>query len=135
MSRNLVCCIQSRMLSDRQQGIKRRRELREQLRTLSYVPLMRGSLYERNRRCGRKSCACATDPAARHRGHFLSVSLGGRTRGLHVRPQDVERVGEAVAAYERLWEVINALTACEVAELRREARERMRQRKKATRGA
>ena len=34
----------------------------------------------------------------------------------------------AVAAYERVWKIINELTACEVAELRRQVRERRRER-------
>lgn len=89
---------------------------------------MRGSLYERFGRCGRKSCACARDPNARHRSHFLSVFLDGRTRGLHIRAEDVERVRTAITGYEQLWELVNALTACEVADLRREARDRRRAR-------
>jgi hypothetical protein len=112
--------------SDRQLTLQRRRELHRQLRAFAFAPLMRGTLYERLGRCGRKSCACARDPKARHRSQFLSVFLDGRTRGLHVRSCDVERVREAIAAYERLWKIINALTACEVADLRREARERRR---------
>jgi hypothetical protein len=114
--------------SDRELTQRRRRELHEQLRALSFAPLMRGSLYERLGRCGRKSCACARDPNARHRSHFLSVFLDGRTRGLHIRVEDVERVRTAIASYERLWEIVNALTACEVADLRREARDRQRAR-------
>ena len=35
---------------------------------------------------------------------------------------------QAVAAYHRLWTVVNELTACEVAELRRQIRERQRER-------
>lgn len=116
------------MPSDRQLTQRRRRELHEQLRALSFAPLMRGTLYERLGRCGRKSCVCARDPKARHRSHFLSVSLDGRTQGLHVRVDDVERVRAAIAGYERLWEIVNALTACEVADLRREARDRRRAR-------
>jgi hypothetical protein len=42
----------------------------------------------------------------------------------------VERVRPAVEAYERLWAIINGLTACEVADLRREARERSRGRRR-----
>ena len=116
------------MPSDRQLTQRRRRELHQQLRALSLAPLMRGTLYERLGRCGRKSCACARDPDARHRSHFLSVFLDGRTQGLHVRLDDVERVRTAIAGYERLWEIVNALTACEVADLRREARDRRRAR-------
>ena len=118
------------MSSDRQLTLRRRRELHQQLRALSAAPLMRGTLYERLGRCGRKSCACARDPKARHRSHFLSVFLEGRTRGLHVRACDVDRVRSAIAGYERLWEIINALTVCEVADLRREARERRRARQR-----
>jgi hypothetical protein len=116
------------MTSDRLETQKRRRELHEQLRTLAFAPLMRGNVYERLRKCGRKSCACARDPKARHRSHFLSVFLDGRSVGFHVRPVDLERVRAATAAYAQLWEIVNGLTACEVADLRREARERRRER-------
>jgi hypothetical protein len=121
--------------SDRLDTQRQRRELHEQLRALSFAPLMRGTLYERLRKCGRKACACARDPEARHKSHFLSVFLDGRSRGFHVRPVDVERVRAATAAYERLWEIINGLTACEVADLRREARERQRSRQRSGDGA
>lgn len=118
------------MSSDRLDTQKRRRELHEQLRALTFTPLMRGNLYERLRKCGSKACACARDPDARHKSLFLSVSLEGRTRGFHVRPADAERVRAATAAYERLWKIVNALTECEVADLRREARERKRARQR-----
>lgn len=123
------------MRSDRLDTQRRRRDLHEQLRALSVTPLMRGTLYLRQRKCGRRNCACAKDPRARHPSHFLSVFLEGRMRGLHVRPADVERVRKAVAAYEQLWKIINGLTACEVADLRREARERRRARRRSQDGA
>ncbi|MDD5309429.1 MAG: hypothetical protein PHU25_19100 [Deltaproteobacteria bacterium] len=100
------------------------------MRALSLAPLMRGSVVDRLRRCGKPNCACATDPEARHGGRFLTVHLEGRTRALHVRPQDEERVRDAIAAYDRLWEIINELTACELSDLAREARERRRSRRR-----
>lgn len=118
------------MPSERHGIERRRRELHAQLRALSGAPLMRGSIYERRRRCGSQSCACATDPDARHTGKFLSVFLDGRTRGFHLRAEDEARAQTAIAAYHRLWQVVNALTACEVAELRRQVRERQRARKR-----
>ena len=118
------------MASDRGQTARRRRRLREQLRALSDAPLMRGSLVERRRRCGRANCACAHDPGRRHGGKFLTVALAGRTQALHVRPQDEARVRAALGAYARLWELINALTVCELSDLRREARERRRARRR-----
>lgn len=104
--------------------------MREQLRALSLEPLMRGSLVERLRRCGRPNCACAQDPRRRHGGKFLTVQLGGRTRALHVRPEDEAKVRAAIGAYARLWDLINELTACELSDLRREARERRRARRR-----
>jgi hypothetical protein len=100
------------------------------MRALTLEPLMRGSVVDRLRRCGKPNCACATDPASRHGGRFLTVHLDGRTRALHVRPEDEERVRNAIAAYDRLWEIINELTACELSDLSREVRERRRSRRR-----
>jgi len=118
------------MASEREQTQRRRRLLRERVRVLGSGPLMRGSLVERVRRCGRANCACATDPERQHAGKFLTVQLDGRTHALHVRPEDESRVRAAVGAYTQLWKVINELTACELADLRREARERRRARRR-----
>ena len=100
------------------------------MRALSEQPLMRGSVVERVRRCGRANCVCARDPDARHRGTFLTVHLQGATQAVHVRPDDEVAVRAAVAAYQRLWTVIDGLTACELADLRRQARERRRARQR-----
>ena len=118
------------MPSEHQEIERRRHELGQQLRTLSLEPLMRGSIYERRRRCGRPSCACAKNPKARHSSKFLTVFLAGRTRGFHLRAEDEEGAQKAIAAYHRLWKIVNDLTACEVAELRRQVRERQRARKR-----
>ena len=118
------------MASEREQTQRRRRLLREQLGVLSAGALMRGSLVERVRRCGRANCACATDPRRQHAGKFLTVQLNGRTHALHVRPEDEPRVRAAIGAYARLWNLINELTACELADLRRETRERRRARRR-----
>ncbi|MGH7322708.1 MAG: DUF6788 family protein [Candidatus Rokuibacteriota bacterium] len=116
------------MPSERHGIQQRRRALQQELRALTGEPLMRGSIYQRRRRCGRRSCACATDPEALHTGQFLTVFLDGRTRGFHLRTEDEARARRAIAVYARLWALINALTACEVAELRRQVRERQRAR-------
>jgi len=97
---------------------------------MSFEPLMRGSIVERLRRCGKSNCACAQDPDARHGGQFLTVHLDGRTQALHLRPEDEPQVRQAIAAYQRLWGIINQLTACELSDLRREARERRRSRQR-----
>jgi hypothetical protein len=118
------------MASDREETQRRRRRLHEQLQALSGEPLMRGSIVERLRRCGRPNCACARDPEARHGGKVLTVHLEGRTHALHLRPEDEARVRQAIMAYGRVWEIINGLTACELRELRRAGRERRRARRR-----
>ncbi len=118
------------MTAERGQIARRRRRLRAELRALSEQPLMRGSVVERRRRCGRANCACARDPGARHRGTFLTVHLQGATQAVHVRPEDEAAVRAAVTAYQRLWTAIDGLTACELADLRRQARERRRARRR-----
>jgi hypothetical protein len=109
---------------------RRHRQLRERLRALTHEPLMRGSLVNRLRRCGRPNCACATDPAARHGGKFLTVHLEGKTQAVHVRPADEPYIRAALASYQELWDLVNALTGCELAELRRKVRERRHQRQR-----
>ena len=114
------------MASEREANQRRRRELHEQLRALTFEPLMRGSIVERRRKCGKPNCACATDPAARHGGKVITVFLDGRVQTLPLRQDDEARVRRAVEAYEAAWQVINGLTACELSDLRRQARERRR---------
>ena len=58
------------------------------------------------------------------------MHLQGATQAVHVRAEDAAAVRAAVAAYQRLWSVIDQLTACELADLRREARERRRARQR-----
>lgn len=103
---------------------RRRRQLREQLRALTFAPLMRGSIVEVRQRCGRSNCACAKDPKARHPRKLLTVHLDGRTQTVHLRAADEERVRQAIDGYGRAWEAIDGLTACELLDLRRSARQR-----------
>ena len=91
---------------------------------------MRGSIVERRRKCGKANCACASDPEARHGGKVVAVFLDGRTQVLPLRREDESRVRGAIKAYERAWRIINGLTACELADLRRQARERRRARRR-----
>ena len=92
------------MASDREETQRRRRRLHEELRALSFAPLMRGTITERLRRCGRPNCACAKDPEARHGGKFLAVHLDGKTEAAYVRPEDEQRLRKAIAAhYNRLY--------------------------------
>ncbi len=117
------------MESNRKETMKRRRALNEELRALTLAPLMRGTIVERVRKCGRSNCACASDPKARHSGKYLTVNLDGRLEAVHLRAEDEGPVKQAIARYGRLWEIVNGLTGCEISELRRKALDRRRKRR------
>ena len=106
-----------------------RRRLEQQrdalLARLHALPnLMRGSVYERGRKCGRASCACAQG-GPKHPTRQLTVTLDGTTRSRYVRLEELADVRALIATYEELWALVNDLTAVNLALLHsRPARER-----------
>ena len=91
---------------------RKRERLLDELRHLP--DLMRGKVYERSRKCGRASCACASG-GPRHAGLQLTVNLGGRTRSRYVRQGERAVVEAKLAAYRRLWELVDELTEVNLA--------------------
>ncbi len=76
--------------------------------------LMRGSLYERGRKCGRASCACAQG-GPKHPTRQLTVTLDGATRSRYIRLEEMAPVRALLATYAELWAIVNALTAVNLA--------------------
>ena len=76
--------------------------------------LMRGTLYEPQRKCGRASCTCATG-GPRHPTLRLNVTLHGRTRTRFVRQAERPQVQAMVAAYKRWWTLVTELTEVNLA--------------------
>ena len=91
---------------------RKRERLLDELRNLP--DLMRGKVYERSRKCGRASCPCASG-GPRHGGWQLTVNLGGRTRSRYVRQGERAAVEAKLAAYRRLWELVEELTEVNLA--------------------
>jgi len=61
------------------------RRLYSKLRQLLATPgLLRGNLVEMRRACGKATCGCARDPAARHRSLYLGLSLEGQRRMIYI---------------------------------------------------
>jgi uncharacterized protein DUF6788 len=87
------------------------RALYSRLRQLLATPgLVRGSLVEMRRVCGKATCACAGDARRRHRSLYLGVSLGGRRRMLYVPAAWEERVRAWTARYGEIRAVLAAIT-------------------------
>jgi hypothetical protein len=63
-------------------------------------PLIRGSLVARKRVCGHPGCRCVTKGRL-HVAHYLSLTVGGRTRPIHVPAADQRQVLVRSGRYKR----------------------------------
>ena len=91
---------------------RRRAALLDELHRLPN--LMRGTVYQRERKCGRASCTCATG-GPRHPGVQLTVNVGGKTRTRYVRQQERASIEEMIGVYRRLWQLVEELTEVNLA--------------------
>jgi Family of unknown function (DUF6788) len=107
-----VCYITSMTDAQRRRLEQQREALLARLHTLPN--LMRGSIYERGRKCGRASCACAQG-GPKHPTRQLTVTLGGMTRSRYIRLEEWAQVQALIATYEELWAIVNELTAVNLA--------------------
>jgi hypothetical protein len=62
-------------------------------------PLVKGTLYERRRRCGRAGCRC--ERGELHVSEAFSSSDGGRTRHVSLDGVDRKRLAQCVDRYRR----------------------------------
>jgi len=79
--------------------------------------LVRGSLVTLRRRCGKAACRCA-DGEQLHANPALSLSEGGRTRIVALRPDDVATVAKALARYTAARDKLDADATAGVEALR-----------------
>ena len=98
------------------------RVLASKLRQLLREPgLIRGSLVDMRRACGKATCACATDPGRRHRSLYLAVSVRGKRRMLYLPPAWEARVRGWTEHYAEIRDVLEALSRQYVQRLERRA--------------
>lgn len=81
--------------------------------------MVRGSLYALKGKCGKKNCHCWRDGIL-HETPALSCSVGGRTRILTLRPEDVPKVREALARYKKAQALLEAEALAGIESLRGE---------------
>lgn len=63
-------------------------------------PLFRGSLVKRKRVCGHPGCRCVTKGRL-HVSHYLSLTVAGKTRPIHVPVADERQVITGSGRYKR----------------------------------
>ena len=87
---------------------KRRKALLRQLPPLNAI--LRGSLIERYKRCGKPGCKCAEGPGHGPK-YYLSVSRQGSRPQMDYVPQEVHaQAAEFVANYHRAREILEAIS-------------------------
>jgi hypothetical protein len=84
-------------------------KIRDQIRAMDV--LCSGSLQRRTKVCGRKSCRCARDPAARHGPYYEWGRMkGGKLVNRMVSPEEARVIRRAITHYRtvrrllRTWE-------------------------------
>ncbi len=74
-----------------------------------FSEILRGSFFERNIRCGKPSCRCASGEG--HPRAYLGVTLaGGRTEQITVPRDLMALVRRWVANYQRWWRAIERVS-------------------------
>jgi hypothetical protein len=95
------------------------RRAHSRLRQLLNEPgVLRGTLVEMHRKCGKRSCRCAVDDDGRHRGLILCVSLDGKRTSIYVPPAWETRVREWVARYVEIRDLVEELSRASLTKLR-----------------
>lgn len=80
--------------------------------------VLRGTLVEMRRKCGKPTCRCARDPEARHRAVILCVTVDGKRTSVYV-PADWEtRVRAWVERYGEIRGLLDQLSKASLTRLR-----------------
>lgn len=95
------------------------RRASSRLRQLLNEPgVLRGTLVEGHRKCGKASCRCAVDDTARHRALILCVSLDGKRTSVYIPPDWEARVRDWVARYGEIRELVEQLSRANLQRLK-----------------
>lgn len=74
--------------------------------------MVQGSLSELTRRCGDASCACASDPAARHGPHlYFKYTAAGTTHSVYVPAEHGTVIKDAQGAWRHFQELGTVIAA------------------------
>lgn len=95
----------ARRLTDRREAL-----MRELAETESMI---RGSLVETGKKCGRKDCGCAKGKLHPHR--YLSAAGGGRNRIVYVPDREKPAFAKGLKAYEKAWRLICRISEINIA--------------------
>ena len=92
----------------------------KQLPQSTAAPLARGSLITLRRKCGTPTCCCAKGRP--HETPALSYSIGGTTKMLTLRTQDVREVRAALKRYQKAIQTLEREALAGILTLRQKIR-------------
>lgn len=84
-------------------------KLLRHIREIVAKNLMRGTIVETRRSCGKSSCICVRE-GKKHEGRSLSVNLEGKTRWIHLDEEREAQAQKLTHNYRRLWDLLDRLT-------------------------
>ena len=94
-------------------------------RTISYPGLLRGSLINLSRKCGKPNCLCAQGKP--HVTPALSYSVKGKTQLITLRQKDLPAVKRALSAYRRQLDALDKQALAGLTSLRRKIEQEKKQ--------
>jgi hypothetical protein len=101
--------------------VQRFHELKRGLDQLQYF--CKGTVLKRMMKCGKTSCACASDPAKRHGPYFeLTYKAKGKTVNLKLSPEAAPLYNAASKQYRKLKTLLDRLEKLSQTILRNQAK-------------
>ena len=75
--------------------------------------MIQAGLSHTTRTCGKRSCACHSDPSRRHgpNAYLNFRTVEGRISGMYVAPEHLVEVKEAKRAWEDFWHAATQMAA------------------------
>jgi len=89
----------------------------EKIRSLDNV--IKGSVYEMKRYCGRPNCKCAKSKTP-HRSMFLSFTYQGKTKLIPIKKEQIPQIKKRISDYKELKAGIDELARINAELLRNE---------------
>lgn len=87
----------------------RQKKLIRQIRDIVGKNLMRGSVVETKRSCGKSTCVCQRE-GKKHMSHSLSVNIRGKTQWIYLNEEREDLAQVLTHNYHRMWELLDELT-------------------------
>lgn len=75
----------------------------------SFANLMKGSVYQLNRKCSNKKCQCNKD-GSKHSSFVLTYSKKGKTKILSLKKEQEKKVRKLTINYNKFKDIIFRLT-------------------------